>query len=85
MKKDELKEAGVNDALIHEDFMVGSEDLSIKGETWDGELFTVFEKGNCSGRERTIGLQNAWISLCSGCVVWICCCVDVYIMQMSLW
>lgn len=46
MNEDELKEAGVNDALIHEDFMVGSEDLSIKGETWDGELFTVFEKGN---------------------------------------
>lgn len=46
MSDEELKQAGVNDSLIHEDFMVGSDDLSIIGETWDGEKFQVFENGN---------------------------------------
>ena len=51
MSEKELEKAGVNDALIHEDFMVGSDDLSIVGETWDGEKFQVFEKGNWKNKK----------------------------------
>jgi len=41
-----LEKAGVNDSLTHVDFMVGSKDLSIVGETKDGEKVQVFENGN---------------------------------------
>lgn len=46
MSEEELAAHGVNDSLIHEDFMVGSEDLNIVGITEDGEEFQIFEKGN---------------------------------------
>lgn len=46
MTDEELKSHGVNDALIHEDFMVGSEDLTIIGITKDGKEYTIFENGN---------------------------------------
>ena len=46
MKEEELDKAGVNDSLTHVDFMVGTEDLSIIGETRDGEKVKVFENGN---------------------------------------
>lgn len=46
MKEEELDKAGVNDSLTHVDFMVGTEDLSIIGETRDGEKVQVFENGN---------------------------------------
>lgn len=46
MTKDELEKAGVNNSLIHEDFMVGSEDLDITGITMEGERVPVFVKGN---------------------------------------
>ena len=46
MKEEELDKAGVNDSLTHVDFMVGTEDLSIVGETRDGEKVQVFENGN---------------------------------------
>lgn len=45
MDEDQLKEAGVNDSLIHEDFMIGSSDLSIIGTTEDGEEIQVFKDG----------------------------------------
>ena len=37
---------GVNDSLLHEDFMVGSRDLSITGKTKDGKEIPVFRNGN---------------------------------------
>ena len=37
---------GVNDSLLHEDFMVGSRDLSITGTTKDGKAIPVFKNGN---------------------------------------
>lgn len=46
MTDEELKAHGVNDALIHEDFMVGSSDLSIIGITEDGEEIEIFKDGN---------------------------------------
>ncbi|GEB76386.1 aminopeptidase [Sporolactobacillus inulinus] len=40
-----LDQAGVNDSLIHEDFMVGSGELDIDGITQDGRRVPVFRKG----------------------------------------
>jgi aminopeptidase len=40
-----LDKAGVNDSLIHEDFMVGSGELDIDGITENGECIPVFRKG----------------------------------------
>ncbi len=37
---------GVNDSLLHEDFMVGSRDLAITGRTKDGREIPVFRGGN---------------------------------------
>lgn len=41
-----LARHGVNDSLLHEDFMVGSPDLSIVGTTHDGQEIPVFVQGN---------------------------------------
>ena len=46
MSDEELETKGVNDSLTHVDFMVGSKDLSIVGETKDGEKVQIFENGN---------------------------------------
>jgi aminopeptidase len=43
-----LLQHGVNDSLVHEDFMVGTRDLSIEGTTRSGERITVFKDGNFS-------------------------------------
>ena len=46
MNEEMLLEKGVNDSLVHEDFMVGTSDLEITGITESGERRMVFEKGN---------------------------------------
>lgn len=46
LEKEALDELGVNDSLIHEDFMVGAPDLSIVGTTEDGEEVQIFINGN---------------------------------------
>ena len=46
MDKDALDKAGVNDSLVHVDFMIGTKDLSIDGQTADGEWVAVFRNGN---------------------------------------
>lgn len=46
LSDEELLEAGVNDSLIHEDFMVGSKDLEITGELPNGEVEYIFKDGN---------------------------------------
>lgn len=43
---EECREKGVNDSIIHEDFMIGTEDLSVVGITKDGKRVQIFERGN---------------------------------------
>ena len=42
----ELAQHGVNDSLVHEDFMIGSEDLNIVGTKADGSQVQIFANGN---------------------------------------
>ena len=44
--REELKEMGINDSMIHVDFMIGAEDLDIDGITADGQKIPVFRKGS---------------------------------------
>ena len=46
LKQDDLIAHGLNDSLMHEDFMVGTSDLSIIGETHDGEMINILVDGN---------------------------------------
>ncbi len=46
MSKEERKARGLNDSITHVDFMVGTADLSITGETRDGREVPVFVAGN---------------------------------------
>lgn len=46
MSKEELERRGINDSITHEDFMVGTEDLSIIGTTKDGKQIPIFVDGN---------------------------------------
>ena len=43
---EKIKELGVNDSMIHVDFMIGARDLSIEGETEDGARVPIFINGN---------------------------------------
>lgn len=45
LTKEELEAKGVNTSMIHVDFMIGSGELTIQGETADGTLKTVLENG----------------------------------------
>ncbi len=45
MTKEEREKAGVNDSIIHVDFMVGNDKLSIIGETESGEKISIFKNG----------------------------------------
>ena len=45
MTDEELGKSGVNNSLTHEDFMIGSEDLSIIGQTLSGETIQIFKNG----------------------------------------
>ncbi len=44
MTKEELTEMGLNDSMIHVDFMIGADDMSITGYT-NGVPFKIFENG----------------------------------------
>ncbi|SDK92710.1 aminopeptidase [Natronincola ferrireducens] len=46
MSKDELQKNGVNTSLVHVDFMIGSAEMDIDGETPDGRMEPIFRKGN---------------------------------------
>lgn len=46
LKDEELDEHGVNDSLTHVDFMIGSADMDIIGETYDGKQIQIFKNGN---------------------------------------
>ena len=43
--KEERQAMGVNDSIIHVDFMIGSDDMSITGITADGEEIAIFRNG----------------------------------------
>lgn len=43
---EELKAKGVNDSMIHVDFMIGSKDLNIVGYTRAGKKVQIFKDGN---------------------------------------
>lgn len=42
---DELRAMGVNDSMVHEDFMIGSAELDITGLTASGERLPIFRSG----------------------------------------
>ena len=46
MTDEELEKHGVNNSLTHVDFMIGTEDMSIVGETKTGEKIQIFKDGN---------------------------------------
>lgn len=46
MSDEELEEHGVNNSLTHVDFMIGSKDMNIVGETESGEKVQIFKDGN---------------------------------------
>lgn len=42
----EIEEMGINDSIIHVDFMIGSKDMNIVGITKDGKEVQIFENGD---------------------------------------
>lgn len=42
----ECREKGINDSMVHEDFMIGTADLAIDGLTRSGALVPIFRDGN---------------------------------------
>lgn len=46
MNEEKLEKSGANISLTHVDFMVGSPDLDITGETRDDEVVHIFKNGN---------------------------------------
>ncbi len=45
LSEEEIKAVNLNESMIHVDFMIGSADLSIKGETYDGKVVEIFKDG----------------------------------------
>jgi aminopeptidase len=43
---EEAHAMGINDSMIHVDFMNGTADLCIEGKTADGSVVKIFENGN---------------------------------------
>ena len=43
---EECRAKGVNDSMVHTDFMIGCDDLSITGRTRDGREVQIFKDGN---------------------------------------
>ncbi len=46
MTQEECTKKGINDSMIHVDFMIGTKDLFIVGVTADGERVELFKNGN---------------------------------------
>ena len=46
MNQEDLSKLGVNESLVHVDFMIGTCDLEILGKTSDGKEIPVFKNGN---------------------------------------
>ena len=43
---DEILAHGINQSIVHTDFMIGSEDLNIDGFDENGKLYPIFRNGN---------------------------------------
>ena len=43
---EECRELGVNDSMIHEDFMIGCDTMNIDATTRDGKVIPIFRNGN---------------------------------------
>ena len=43
---EECRKMGLNESMVHEDFMIGAEDLDIDAHTRDGKVVPIFRKGN---------------------------------------
>ena len=43
---EECREMGLNESMVHEDFMIGAEDLDIDAHTRDGKIVPIFRDGN---------------------------------------
>ncbi len=43
---EECRKLGINESMVHEDFMIGTPDLSIKAHTRDGKIVDIFQNGN---------------------------------------
>ncbi len=43
---EECRQLGINDSMIHEDFMIGCDSMHIDAITRDGRTVTIFHKGN---------------------------------------
>ena len=43
---EECRKLGINESMIHVDFMVGTKDMDIKAETRDGKTIQIFKNGN---------------------------------------
>ncbi len=46
LTNDQCRELGVNNSMIHVDFMIGSKDMSIVGVTKEGKRVQIFKDGN---------------------------------------
>ena len=46
MSVEECEKAGINNSMIHVDFMIGSKDMSITGVMKDGKRIQIFKDGN---------------------------------------
>ena len=45
MTEDEAHKMGINDSIVHEDFMIGTADMSIVATTHDGKEIAIFKDG----------------------------------------
>jgi aminopeptidase len=45
---EQMRQMGINESMIHVDFMIGAPDLSVKGRKADGSLVDIFTDGNWS-------------------------------------
>ena len=43
---DQCRELGINDSMIHEDFMIGCDSMNIDAITADGKVIPIFRQGN---------------------------------------
>jgi len=43
---EQCRELGINDSMIHEDFMIGCDSMDIDAITRDGKIIPIFRKGN---------------------------------------
>ena len=46
ISNEDAKARGINDSMIHVDFMIGTKDMEIVGVSFDGKRTTIFKNGN---------------------------------------